>query len=766
MLQNNKFKLLAVDIDGTLLNSSGQLSERTSASICELIEQENLFLLSTGRPLIGARAISNQIPFDIPIIGGNGAIVATSKSRKIIFQRDLDATVAYDVIKIAKEYDASLVIWCQDELFINRKDIYTEKYGSLASSHPQVLSDLSVIFTKDITKIIWFDEPDQLKRIQKEIKPRLKGKVNFFTSNPTYLEFVHKDASKAKALETIRKYYGLKRKEIVAIGDGFNDVPMIRYAGFGVAMANADEEIKQQADFITLNNDEDGVSFIIETFFLENKHITGDFMKQYQIVKRNILLNKKYHLYPLSINELETGIIAMIHQDQDYLLCLGELSGAFVGENLTINHVRGKKCHLTHENAEQLRQVLPFTAPRPVLREDRSFGVGDRLGIAASGHIEVFKQYDAFPVLAQQSIRELNLTNRKYEDVLDCVSFATLKAGYKRGFGADGDHLKHPEEIEYALRLGFSMITLDCSEYIDNHVQAMSEEELVEISLSEEIKNKYCNKKIIVEDVELVFSEQELKKCYLIYHKAIEFAIMIYQDYIKNNLERVDFEISIDETSTPTTPLEHYYVASELIDHQVKVATIAPRFCGEFQKGIDYIGDIKQFEKEFEVHAMIARHFGYKLSIHSGSDKFSTFPIIGKYTKGNFHVKTAGTNWLEAMAVVAIKAPTLYRKIHEYALSVFPEACKYYHVTTNLDNIPSLSTLQDNQLIELFSNNDARQLIHITYGLILNAQDEKGQDLFKDQLYQLWNQYADLYMERLKHHIGHHLECLYSGFEK
>lgn len=274
MAQRKEFKLLAADIDGTLLNNRGVLTAKTLESIVQLILSGKHFILSTGRPLIGARAISKQIPFDIPIIGGNGAIVATSRSNTIIFRRDLSADVAHEVIKIAEEYNASLVIWCQDELFINRKDKYTEKYGSQASSPPQLLADLSLIYTKDITKIIWFDEPEKLKAIQKEIRPRLKRKVNFFTSDPSYLEFVDKEASKAKALAVIRKYYRLKRREIVAIGDGFNDLPMIVYAGFGIAMGNADEGVKEKADFVTLSNDEDGVRFVIETFFLKNNSMT------------------------------------------------------------------------------------------------------------------------------------------------------------------------------------------------------------------------------------------------------------------------------------------------------------------------------------------------------------------------------------------------------------------------------------------------------------------------------------------------------------
>ena len=199
----------------------------------------------------------------------------------------------------------------------------------------------------------------------------------------------------------------------------------------------------------------------------------------------------------------------------------------------------------------------------------------------------------------------------------------------------------------------------------------------------------------------------------------------------------------------------------------VQPATIAPRFCGEFQKGIDYIGDLAQFEKEFAGHAAIARKFGYKISVHSGSDKFSVFSIVGKYTEGVFHLKTAGTNWLEAMKVIAEHEPSLYREIHQYALDeAFVEARKYYHVTTNLNNIPALSTLSDEELPALFQNNDSRQLIHITYGLILNEKNPDGSFAFKDRMYAAWRKYSEELDTNIANHIGHHLEKLYSGFSK
>ena len=481
-------------------------------------------------------------------------------------------------------------------------------------------------------------------------------------------------------------------------------------------------------------------------------------------VKR--LLNKYFNLYPLSVNQTEEGIIAMAKNEKERILVINGFENyGFSGEDVAIKGIKYKVCGLNHENAMALRKALPFTAPSRVLREQRSFGLGDRLGIATHGHIKLFKKYDACPIFAQQSIRELNLTERTYEDVLDCVTFNVLQDGFKKPWGADGDHLKHEDEIRYALSLGFTMLTLDCSEHIKTDVLGMSDEEVLsKASLDEDLKNKYLNLDIKVEDKVITFSEVELARCVLTYSETIEFAKKIYFDYVDG--KEVDFELSIDETSTPTLPVEHYFIARELSEAGVKLVTVAPRFCGEFQKGIDYIGDLGQFEAEMKIHVAIANHFGYKLSIHSGSDKFSVFEIIGRITKGHFHVKTAGTNWLEAMKVVAKCDASLYREVHKYALSMFEEAKKYYHVTTNINNIPDVDTLADDKLVELFDNNDCRQLIHITYGFILTNKDSKGNYVFKNRLYDLWDKESEEYANMLVKHIGHHLELLYKGMGK
>jgi hypothetical protein len=471
-----------------------------------------------------------------------------------------------------------------------------------------------------------------------------------------------------------------------------------------------------------------------------------------------------YGIYPSSVNEIVNGSVCMARMDGKDVLLADERIG-LIGESFMLQGSKAVKAELTHENACIIRKLFPFTAPVPALRNSRTMGVGDRLGIATEGHIRVFEKYESvFPVFAQQSIRELNLTGRTYDDVLDAVTFAVFKHGYRKGFGADGDHLKTPQEVQYALSSGYTMITLDCSEYIRNDVNALSDKEVDEKYESDaQLEALYIGRTFTVgENVKLYFPEAEFKRMVMIYGRAIDFICRIYNDFIAERLSKVDLEVSIDETSTPTTPLQHYFIANELLRRGVHFVTIAPRFIGEFQKGIDYIGDVNQFQREFEVHAVIARHFGYKLSIHSGSAKFSIFPAAGRLSKGVFHIKTAGTSWLEAMCLIARKAPSLYREIHKFALQVFSEAKKYYHVTTDLTKIPDIDNLADDELPSLFHNNDARQLIHITYGLILSEVVADGRHVYRDRLYSVWHENEETYSQMIESHIGRHLDLLLS----
>jgi len=194
--------------------------------------------------------------------------------------------------------------------------------------------------------------------------------------------------------------------------------------------------------------------------------------------------------------------------------------------------------------------------------------------------------------------------------------------------------------------------------------------------------------------------------------------------------------------------------ALEAEEAGIRLFSLAPRFVGEFQKGIDYRGDLGCFESSFRTHAALARKLGHRLSVHSGSDKFSIFPLVGALTQGRFHIKTAGTNWLEAVRVIALAEPEFYRILHRKALASFRKATAYYHITADLDNVPGLSGLEDDELPGLFENPDARQLIHITYGEILS--DPSLRESFPLVL----ERHMEAYWAALIRHIGRHLDLL------
>lgn len=474
-----------------------------------------------------------------------------------------------------------------------------------------------------------------------------------------------------------------------------------------------------------------------------------------------------YGVYPNSLQEANGSFVYMVKEGLEKKLVIQGKSSLFESFSGEVQDVEGEEvlvCSLTHENCNALREAFPYTAPTAVLKYPKSIGLGDRLGLASPGHIRLIKDYDMKPILAQQSIRELNLTGRNYTEVLDDASWAVFQEGYKGGFGADGDHLKTAEEVKGALACGYTMITLDCSEHIDNNVDKMSSEEVdkaYENFKQENVEEKYLGKEFqLGSGITISFNNDELKRIILTYSKAIDFASEIYHQIIKDYSREVDFEISIDETLTPTSPQAHFFVAQELKDNEVNSATVAPRFCGEFQKGIDYIGNVEGFEEEFIVHTAIADYFGCKISVHSGSDKFSVFPIVGERTKGRYHVKTAGTNWLEAIRVIAAKDPALYREIHSFALSVLDDAKKYYHIGADINKIPQLDQLKDEDLPGLMDKDDSRQVIHITYGLILQAKKGNDEYLFRDRIYDLLNTHEDAYYDALYKHIGRHIKAL------
>ena len=217
-------------------------------------------------------------------------------------------------------------------------------------------------------------------------------------------------------------------------------------------------------------------------------------------------------------------------------------------------------------------------------------------------------------------------------------------------------------------------------------------------------------------------------------------------------------EISVDETETPTSPEEHFFIASELRRLGVRWVSLAPRFVGRFEKGVDYIGDpstssgqaLDTFSAEFARHAAVARALGpYKLSLHSGSDKFSIYPLVARLADGLVHLKTAGTSYLEALRAIAQVHPALFREILAFARERYETDRATYHVSAQLANVPAPSALSDADLPTLLEQFDARQVLHVTFGSVL--------DRFGDRLLEgLWK-HEETYHNLLASHFRRHL---------
>ncbi len=460
------------------------------------------------------------------------------------------------------------------------------------------------------------------------------------------------------------------------------------------------------------------------------------------------------------------------------LIVLGEKGKVrkdpFKGKNHYHDGTTLKVCDLTPENTASLMDLFPYTKPVSLREYPVTVGTGDRLGCATPGHLRAIRKFPVRPVLAQQSVRENKQTGRSFSGVVRDAAWAVFQENYAKGYGADGDHLKTLGEIEEALDAGVSMVTLDLSEKLNFSAFTDSREE-ADRRFREEIAEEeakvffhlFLNKDFRFEgplgEFSIRFDEEGVKRNALLFHKAIDFTEEAYQ-YIHSRTGgqgTVDFEISIDETPFPTSPENHLFFVVLLGQRGIRIESLAPRFIGEFQKGIDYIGDLGEFRRQFHQHAMIAKDYGgYKVSIHSGSDKFSVFPAMGELAGGGLHLKTAGTSWLEAMRLIARKSPSLYREMHRYALSIFYEATKLYHVTTDLGKIPGLDEQKDRDLPRYLDRVDSRQLIHLTYGYLLNAKGKDEKYLFRDRLFQTLTEFEEDYWALLEKHIGKHLTSL------
>lgn len=421
-------------------------------------------------------------------------------------------------------------------------------------------------------------------------------------------------------------------------------------------------------------------------------------------------------------------------------------------------------------NAAALRRRLPWLVPVPIgLRT--SAGFGDRLGLATPGHIRALRATggEIAPIFAQQSIREMTRTGRSPQAVIDDALWGMFGEGWREAWGADADHLKTTADIDACAAAGFTCFTIDPGEYVDGAADSARPPD-VDAAVGrlpwetledrrDDLFRRFADRTLDIEGFAVRLDAGTVARAAMKYGRAVAHVVSMYRHLVHvKGTAPFELEVSVDETDTPTSHAEHYYVAAELRRLGVTWVSLAPRYVGRFEKGVDYIGDLAEFERDHEVHAAIARHLGpYKLSLHSGSDKFSIYPIVARHTGGLIHLKTAGTSYLEALRTIASIDPETFREIYAFARDRYERDKATYHVSATLDRAPAPLAVKPADLPALLDQFDARQILHVTFGSVLTETIDRGDRRFYDRLMRALECHPEAYSINLQAHFTRHL---------
>ncbi|MDR3070394.1 MAG: tagaturonate epimerase family protein [Propionibacteriaceae bacterium] len=410
-------------------------------------------------------------------------------------------------------------------------------------------------------------------------------------------------------------------------------------------------------------------------------------------------------------------------------------------------------------NALALRNTLTNLRPARFGLKT-SVGMGDRLGISTPAHVAALKAVGGSinPIFAQQSVREVARTNRTPRIVLDDATWGAFEGGWIGPVSADADHLHTVEDIDAYAQAGFVFWTIDPGDKVDPEAQFATAATLrakaealdwkALDSSFEAFLAAYRDHAIELENESIVLDEESLVRAIAKYGPALVKAVAM-AGYLQSLGIEHEIEIAIDETEFPTTPAEHVVVISELARLGVKPVSFSPRFVGGFEKGIEYIGDVEELTRDFQVHAAIAKALGpYKLSLHSASDKYCVYEPFVEATGGVLHMKTSGTTWAEALRVIVNHDPQLMRELLDKSLQFYDQNRQSYPMTADPSTVPAHPT--PGQLERLLDVNASRQILHVGFGTSLAT--------FHDRLFDIWNANTDELREILTKHFIRHLQ--------
>lgn len=263
------YELLVMDLDGTLTNSEKKITKRTKEALFRIQEEGVHIALASGRPTPGVMPVAEELElkkYGGYILSFNGANVMRMDTGEVIYQNVIPEQFLPPLYEAALEEGVGIISYSSSEIIAGTNiDEFMKKESKITHMPLHEVKNFPEFVDFPVNKCLMTADGDYMEKVEKRMQERFP-ELNVFRSEPYFLEIMPQNVDKAFSLSRLLKYMGLNRSQMICCGDGFNDLSMIRYAGLGVAMANAQEAVKKEADYITASNDEDGIALVIEKF--------------------------------------------------------------------------------------------------------------------------------------------------------------------------------------------------------------------------------------------------------------------------------------------------------------------------------------------------------------------------------------------------------------------------------------------------------------------------------------------------------------------
>ena len=263
-----EIRLVAVDVDGTLLNSRKELTDPVMKAIRAVRDRGVLFTIATGRDISGLRFFEQLLSPQVPVITYNGAEIRRAGSGELISAVTLPEDSGMEIIRQGLKRGFSVIVWSRGVLYIGQAGDYSRGYSEMYGVRELDLTQPDKLAKQGITKVIWAGEPSVIARLEESFRLSPLPGSGCCTSDPSYLEFMAEGVNKGAGLKAAAESLGLGRQEVMAVGDGHNDLPMLRWAGVSVAMGNASPEVKENADYVADSCDHDGLASALNKLIL------------------------------------------------------------------------------------------------------------------------------------------------------------------------------------------------------------------------------------------------------------------------------------------------------------------------------------------------------------------------------------------------------------------------------------------------------------------------------------------------------------------